>query len=116
MDCATGWTPRTTSVVSLKRLEQRMRVECSSGRKENTHAHWPTDPTLGADRRRTRDVGTLGAAADDGPGTRAARPRDSRVRGERDEHAHRSAAAGDQANGREMAQPVPRQAIGWAAR
>src|SRR6266542_809049 len=40
-----------------------MHAECSSGRKENPHAHWPTDLTLGADRRRTRDVGTLGAAS-----------------------------------------------------
>jgi hypothetical protein len=35
--------------------------------------HWPTGPTLGADRRRTRDVGALGPAADDGPGTLALR-------------------------------------------
>src|SRR5205809_5762317 len=96
-----------SSLVSLKRLEQCMRGERSSGRKENAHAHWPTDPTLGTDRRRTRDAGTLGATADDGPSARAAGARDSRVRGGRDEHPRGPAPAVDEANGGEMAQPVP---------
>src|SRR6266508_6769312 len=104
------------SLVSLKNLEQRIGAACSSSRKENAHAHRPTNPALDVDRPRTGGVATLDPTADDGAGARAAGTRHSRVRSGRDEHARRAEAAADEANGGEMAQSVPRQAAGRAAR
>src|SRR5262245_10668258 len=121
---APAFTPSTScsrrgsnrpSLVSRTKLEQRIRVERSRDRKENTHGDRSSHPGADPDRRRTRYVGTLGTSTNDGASVGPARPTGVDVRERPHEHAGRARAAADQTDGRQMAESVSDGASGWLA-
>src|SRR5438445_11428406 len=80
-------------------------------------AHAPRTPEDAVDTHdgRIRDIGTVGAAPDDGASARAARADRSRVYDGRAGHGRRARRAGDTADGGAVAPPLQRGAFGRLA-
>src|SRR5262252_9906301 len=104
-----------TSLVSLKTMEQRVRIERSRDRKENAHGHRSSYPDADAHRRGTRHVGTLGASADDRASVGAASASRAGVRERRHQYAGRARAAADQTDRRQVAESVSDGTPRWLA-
>src|SRR4030095_4370421 len=103
------------SLVRLKKMEQRVRIERSRDRKENAHGPRSSYPDADAHRRGTRHVGTLGASPDDRASIAAASASRTGVRERLHQPARRARAAADQTDRRQVAESVSDGTPPWLA-